>query len=225
MTTSLRTTDERAWRPQAFGTQRSQRIRDPLIEPLWDGDRVLVHLEAGGTTILDAEGVEVTLVPEIAAAAAEAVLTGRAVLDGYLTPQPITGGTGILGEIKVPTATEITTQLLLGRARTRKRELADAKPAPIASGDELVLVAVDLLSLDGEPLLDVPLLERKRLLESVLRPSHLVRLGPYIRLPVDTWLGSWRAQGFRAVAYKEANGRYRPGEKAEGWAVANIPPR
>ena len=184
-----------------------------------------MHIEAAGTTILDAEGAEVTLVPEIAAAAAEAILTERAVLDGYLTPQPISGGTGILGEIKVPTATEITTQMLLGRARTRKRELADAKPAPIAPGDELVLVAVDLLSLDGEPLLDVPLLERKRLLESVLRPSHLVRLGPYIRLPVDTWLGSWRAQGFRAVAYKEANGRYRPGEKAEGWAVANIPPR
>ena len=225
MTASARTIDERAWRPQAFGTQRSQRIRDPLVEPLWDGDRVLVHVEAGGTTILDAEGAEVTLVPEIAAAAAEAILTERAVLDGYLTPQPITGGTGILGEIKVPTATEITTQMLLGRARTRKRELADAKPAPIAPGDELVLVAVDLLSLDGEPMLDVPLLERKRLLESVLRPSHLVRLGPYIRLPVDTWLGSWRAQGFRAVAYKEANGRYRPGEKAEDWAVANIPPR
>lgn len=225
MTASVRTVDQRAWRPQAFGTQRSQRIRDPLIEPLWDGDRVLVHVEVGGTTILDADGAEVTLVPEIAAAAAEAILAEGAVLDGYLTPQPITGGTGILGEIKVPTATEITTQMLLGRARTRKRELADATPAPIAPGDELVLVAVDLLALDGEPLLDVPLLERKRLLESVLRPSHLVRLGPYIRLPVDTWLGSWRAQGFRAVAYKEANGRYRPGEKAEGWAVANIPPR
>ena len=225
MTVGAREVDQRAWRPQSFGTQRPQRIQDPLVEPLWDGDRVLVHVEADGVTILDLEGVEVDLVPDIAAAAAEALLAERAVLDGYLTPQPITGGKGIVGEIEVPTATQMAAQLLVGRSRTRKRELADAKPAPIAPGDELVLVVVDLLALDGETLLDVPLLERKRLLERVLRPSHLVRLGPYVRQPIDTWLGSWRAQGFRAIAFKDANGRYRPGEKADDWAVANIPPR
>jgi ATP-dependent DNA ligase len=225
MTAGPSTDDRRAWRPQSFGTQRSQRIRDPLVEPLWEGDRVLVHLEPGSVTIIDIEGEQVDLVPEIAAAAAEALAAGSAVLDGYLTPQPLRPGTGLVGEISVPTATEMTTQLLLGRARTRKRELADAKPAPVVPGDELALVVVDLLSLDDEPLLDVPLLERKRLLEGALRQSNLVRLGAYVRPPIDAWIGSWRSQGFRAIAFKEVNGRYRPGERADDWAVANIPTR
>ncbi len=225
MMASASTTDPRAWRPQSFGTQRTQRIRDPLVEPMWDGDRVLVHVEAGVALILDIEGERVELVPEIAEAATEALLADAAVLDGYLTPQPLAGISGMVGEVKAPTATEVATQMLLGRARTRKRELADSTPAPVAAGDELVFVAIDLLALDGEPLLDVPLLERKRLLESVLRPSHLVRVGPYVRPPIDAWVGSWRAQGFRALAFKEANGRYRPGERAEDWATANIPQR
>ncbi|HYM83181.1 MAG TPA: hypothetical protein VEY67_03395, partial [Candidatus Dormibacteraeota bacterium] len=104
-------------------------------------------------------------------------------------------------------------------------ELVDSTPAPVAPGDELVLVAIDLLALEGEPLLDIPLLERKRLLDSVLEPSHLVRLGAYVRPPIDPWIGSWRAQGFHAIAFKDANGRYRPGERADDWAVSNIPQR
>jgi ATP-dependent DNA ligase len=225
MTSSPSATERRAWRPQSFGTQRSQRIRDPLVEPMWEGDRVLIHIVADGVTIVDIEGGEVDLVPEIAEATVEALAAESAVLDGYLTPQPLSPGTGLVGEISVPTATEMTTQMLLGRARTRKRELADAKPAAIAPGDPLALVVVDLLSLDDEPLLDVPLLERKRLLEGAVRPSHLVRLGAYVRPPIDAWIGSWRSQGFRAIAFKEANGRYRPGERADDWAVANIPTR
>jgi hypothetical protein len=42
---------------------------------------------------------------------------------------------------------------------------------------------------------------------------------------VDRWLGSWRAFGFRRLAYKAANSRYAPGEKNQQWALADIPHR
>jgi hypothetical protein len=71
----------------------------------------------------------------------------------------------------------------------------------------------------------VPLLERRRILDSSIDESQLVRLGAYVRLPVDAWIGSWRAQGFRAVAYKAANSRYAPGATADDWATARIPRR
>jgi ATP-dependent DNA ligase len=90
---------------------------------------------------------------------------------------------------------------------------------------EVALVAVDLLWLDDEALIDVPLLERKRILESVLPESELIRRGVHVRPPVDTWLGSWRASGFSRLAYKSANSRYAPGEKNEQWALAEIPRR
>jgi len=41
--------------------------------------------------------------------------------------------------------------------------------------------------LDDESICDVPLLERRRLLESVLVESHLVRVGVFVKPPVDGW--------------------------------------
>ena len=78
------------------------------------------------------------------------------------------------------------------------------RAAPVVDGD-VALVVVDLLWLDDEPLLDVPLLERKRILESAVGESRLVRRGTFVRPPVDTWLGSWRSFGFSRMSYKAAN--------------------
>ena len=89
----------------------------------------------------------------------------------------------------------------------------------------MAFVAIDMLWLDGEPLFDVPLLERKRLLESVLAETDLIRVGQYVRPPIDTWIGSWRALGFSGMTFKAANGRYRPGTTAKDWATASMPRR
>ena len=81
----------------------------------------------------------------------------------------------------------------------------DSEDAPIA------FVAVDLVALDGEPLVEIPLLERKRLLESVLAEGDLVRRTPYVRHPAGTFIVTWRSFGFGGLAYKAANSRYVPG--------------
>ena len=83
----------------------------------------------------------------------------------------------------------------------------------------------DLLWVDDTSLLDIPLLERRRLLESVLVESDFVRLGAYIRPPIHTWVGSWRAQGFEGLTFKAANSRYRPGESNPEWVVSGMPRR
>jgi ATP-dependent DNA ligase len=115
----------------------------------------------------------------------------------------------------------------LGRRRSRTKppaiEQTERDPLPV-DGD-VALVAVDLLWLDDEPLLSVPLLERKRILESVLGESRLVRRGIYVRPPVDTWLGSWRSFGFSRLAYKAANSRYVPGATNPQWTVGDLPAR
>ncbi len=219
-------TDARAWRPQDFGKRRVQDVHDPIVEPLWDGDRVIVHVMPEGVAILDSVGEPIEVVPEIETAVAEASRATHLVLDGYLTPQAARTGEGaMLGEVDIPTAKDMTTQLLLGRGGEKRRGLADQPPPPVQAGDAIVFVCVDLLAIDGESLLDVPLLERKRLLDSSIDESQLVRLGVYVRPPVDPWVGAWRSQGFRALAYKDANGRYRPGVAVDGWAMALIPKR
>ncbi len=61
--------------------------------------------------------------------------------------------------------------------RRARAEILDA----LADGEDHAFVAIDLLWLDGEPLDDVPLLERKRLLDTVLAQSRLVRVTPFVR--------------------------------------------
>ena len=219
------------WRPQLFGNRRAGDIADPLIEPLWTGPRVLALVDHDIVRLTDADGVEVSgheeIREDLAAGAAATML-----IEAYLTPEPIRGVDEIVprDEITVPRGSQALSQMFLGRRGPRAERFpnrADEAPPRSAadSTSEVALVAVDLLWLDDDALLDVPLLERKRILESVLPESYLIRRGVHVRPPVDTWLGSWRAFGFSRLAYKAANSRYVPGEKNQQWATAQIPLR
>jgi hypothetical protein len=196
----------RAWRPQSVGRGKYRDVHDPLIEPLWNGTRVLAHVDRGAATMIDA------------------------VLDGFLTTDPARSGEGIVlsSGVEAPSAVQMTRQLLIGGSPDRDARvdaLRGDEPEPEELGEHLVFVAVDLLALDGEALLDIPLLERKRLLDAVVSEAELVRLGIHVRPPIDPWLATWRSLGFRSLVYKAANSRYRPGEPNEAWAAASIPTR
>jgi len=95
----------------------------------------------------------------------------------------------------------------------------------IFSGVLVAFVAIDLLWLDGDPLLEVPLLERKRVLDSVIEPTELVRLGVYVRPPVETWISTWRRLGFIGLSVRAANSRYHPGEERPDWTLTPMPRR
>lgn len=89
-----------------------------------------------------------------------------------------------------------------------------------AAGPESVencFIAVDLLELDGQELFDVPLLERRRLLESVITENARVRVTPAVRPPIDASVSVWRALGFAFYVAKHANSRYLPGERNPDW--------
>ena len=81
------------------------------------------------------------------------------------------------------------------------------------------LMAVDLLRVDGASLLDVPLLERKRLLESVIAAGPLLRLSSHVRPPVDPWVATWKSMGLAGGILKAANSRYHPSEDTIEWRV------
>ena len=139
MSAPIRTADPRSWRPQAFGPRRAQEIADPVIEPLWDGDRVVVHASTAGVTILDGDGAEVDALPEVTTAVADALMAGSVAIDGYLTPQAARTSEGaILGEVAVPGSREMTAQIFIGRGRDRRRELAESEAPVVRPGDPLV---------------------------------------------------------------------------------------
>lgn len=94
-------------------------------------------------------------------------------------------------------------------------------------GGRRVFAAFDLLEVDGESLLDVPLLERKRHLEGLLRPSLNVRLTSYVTQGLRSWHDTLQTQGFRRVILKAWNSTYAPGQMNDDWLVMDKikPPR
>jgi ATP-dependent DNA ligase len=212
--------DPLEWRPQLpLVTRVPVRIPDPIVEPLWSGERVLVHVDrpdgvAPRVRIIDRYGIDLAPVDaDVAAAVGDATLATDAILDGVLTNEATRDGVGtaIVTEAHRPAAS-----MLLGSAGgepgvTVSRRASDGADTPEA------FVAFDLLRVDGQSLLDVPLLERRRLLESVLAQGPLVRVSIICRPPIDPWVATWQASGLRGAMLKAANGRYVPGDRTPEW--------
>ena len=214
--------DPHDWRPQeARRSRRTPEIRDPILEPFWQGVRVLAHFRAQHEgrdepllELIADDGEEVSyLARETAQALARSIMALNAVVDGILTPQATADpvGTSMVASAYVP-----ATSFLMPR---RPEVTHEPRRDHLPQGDELAFVALDLLSVDGQQLLDLPLLERKRLLESLFVVGHLVRVSPYTRPPVKPWLNSWKSAGFRGLMMKAANSRYRPGGETSEWVL------
>lgn len=217
--------------PEFGGGVRS--IPDPIVEPRWSGVHVLAASD-GRTAEMFEPGGAVDAHDDLLEAfrATIATTADSVVVEGWLTCQVASGDVGTYTgpDDAMPSATAYIGTVLLGSRSGRRQEAIERLEAAqaerdIGSGEPVDLVVVDLLWLDGATLFDVPLQERKRLLESVVPPSDRIRPGVHVRPPIDTWVGSWRAQGFGGLTYKAANSRYRPGERASDWATAPMPRR
>jgi hypothetical protein len=220
------------WRPMAFGFQEAKTIRDPVCEPLWAGRRVFAAVADGRVALRGEEGEPLEGFKGLREAISTSVYAGEALLDGYLLPAPLRATVGAeapLGMDSTPTANEMSRQMVMGSGgvnrNKEKLRIAEERRVEVHPAEPTAFVAIDLLWLDGEPLIDVPLLERKRHLDSVVVDHELVRRTVIVRPPVEAWYGQWRALGFREFAVKSANSRYRPGTASDHWTTAFIPKR
>src|SRR4051794_25589745 len=177
----------RDWRPQRVAASKNKpRVENPVAEPIWSGTRVLVLFrdaespdEWGTVEVMDETGADaVPLARRAFDQLRRSILAGEAVIDGIVTDQTLDSGVSM--------------------------EFDSARPE---LGRDLSFVVVDLLRIDGQTLFDVPLLERKRLLEGLVQQSPLVRVSPWVTPPFDAWLRTWRSAGFRGAIIKGANSR------------------
>jgi len=191
--------DPREWRPQRLDVRASVAyIDNPIAEPVWSGTRVLAFFheaeqpdEWGRVEVIDEEGDDASgSAPRAFDHLRRSILAREAVIDGIVTEQTVDPGVSME---------------------------FDANRAGL--GKDLAFVVVDLLRIDHQTLFDVPLLERKRLLEGMIQQSPLVRLSPWVTPPIHAWLRTWRSAGFKGAIVKAANSRYVPGSMTVEWAI------
>lgn len=191
--------DPRDWRPLRIDSSKGVAYVDnPVAEPIWSGTRVLAFFhdavnpdQWGDVEAIDEDGTDARpLAPRAFDDLRRKVMARDAVLDGIVTNQTIDPGVSM-----------------------------EFDPNRPEQGKDLAFVAVDLLRVDEQPLFDVPLLERKRLLEGVIEQSPLVRISPWITPPIHPWLRTWKAAGFRGAIVKAANSRYVPGSTTIEWVI------
>jgi DNA ligase D-like protein (predicted ligase) len=177
---------------------------DFLFEIKWDGIRALAFFGRGVARV---QGRKLTdssdRYPEITAALEK--LPGEGVLDGEVV---------VLGPDGRPDF-----QRVLIREQTHSREAALLK----ARAHPVAYIAFDLLYRDGEPLFDVPLLERRRLLSELLRepPPPLVE-STYVVGRGEAFYREAAARGLEGVVAKRLDSRYLPGERTRDWLKLKV---
>ncbi|GAA2228357.1 ATP-dependent DNA ligase [Herbiconiux moechotypicola] len=169
-------------------------------EPKWDGFRGIVSFD-GDTVEIGSRGAKplTRYFPELTEALAR-LLPRRCVLDGeVVVPR---------GE---PGAQRLDWEALSQRihpAESRIRKLAEETPA--------LFVAFDLLSLDGEDLLDWPFERRRDALEEfagpLASPLHVTRTTRDVEL-ARTWLERFEGAGLDGVVAKPLAAPYAPGKR------------
>jgi bifunctional non-homologous end joining protein LigD len=179
-------------RPKAVREQAE--LPNHILEPAWEGTRVLVRIGHGEPQFIGYDG-PVDGPRELFDAIRAETRCTSAILDGVL-----------VANWEDDRDLEVDPE---GNAFTR-----DLPPRQIFS-------AFDLLEVDGDSLVEVPLLERKRHLEGLVTPSQNVRLTAFVTRGLRAWRETLTGLGFRRVVLKDWNSPYFPGQTASSWLIVD----
>ncbi|HLE59658.1 MAG TPA: DNA ligase D [Candidatus Limnocylindria bacterium] len=106
---------------------------------------------------------------------------------------------------------------------TRRRAAGGPRPsAEERAAIPIAYLAFDLLHLDGQSLIRVPLESRKRLLRSVLRPHPLVRYASHVVGEGREFLRAAADQGLEGIVAKRRTGIYQPGQRSRDWLKVKL---
>ncbi|SFQ42454.1 bifunctional non-homologous end joining protein LigD [Amycolatopsis arida] len=168
----------------------------------WGGRRAEVRAQGGRVSVLDEDGADLTaLLPELRGLGEQLGAT-EALLDGELV------AFDAAAEATRPSPEALRRRLAATGAQQARR-LADRAP--------VVYLPFDVLHLAGRSCLDLPYLERRRLLAGLglegphwRVPEHHVGGGPAV-------LRTSRQHGLAGMIAKRAGGRYLPGRPSPDW--------
>jgi bifunctional non-homologous end joining protein LigD len=158
-----------------------------LFEPKWDGYRALGYVHGGEATLRSRNGNDLTSrFGPVARELPKALRSPDAVVDGEVCA-------------------------LDEQGRPSFSAMQQGKP-----GTPLVYEVFDLLELDGETCVGLPLTERRERLEALLAPSRVVQVSGVFD-DGEALFEAAREQGLEGVVAKRAASRYQEGRRGRDW--------
>ena len=159
-----------------------------LFEVKWDGYRALATMRSGELTLTSRNGNDLTeRFRPIVSRIERAIKTPDCVLDGEVCALDEEGRATF-------------SAMQQGKTSTR-----------------YIYVAFDVLEVEGEPLIDLPLTERHKRLEALIdRRNKVVQLSEAFEDGQALYEAAKR-QGFEGIVAKKADSRYLPGKRSRDW--------
>jgi len=175
-----------------------------IFEVKWDGVRCLLHLSQGEVRLQSRSLRDVTAIyPEVASASDE-IDASAAVIDGEIVA---------LDESKRPSF-----ELLQKRINLHSADEIEAASERIPT----TLYSFDLLYLDGENLMNMPLEERKDRLRRILRGGPRLEYSDHVERDGVAFYRKAEEMGLEGVVAKRKGSIYQPGIRSSDWLKIRI---
>jgi DNA ligase 1 len=189
--------------PVPYGETYAELAGDAwIVEDKFDGVRAQAHVCDGQVTLFSRRLNDVTAAyPEVAAALA--TFTREAIFDGEIV--------AIRDERVLPFRTL--------QARLQRKIVDESLRAEVP----VAYVVFDLLALDGDLLIDEPLIGRRERLADLLSTGAHLKLSPFDRVDestpaqVNERFEAARARGNEGLMLKRAGAPYLPGRRGKWW--------
>ena len=191
--------DERPIRPMLAKTGKPFDSEDFFFEPKWDGLRAILFLQEGrielqNRNLRDATGSY----PELQKIS-DRIRAKAAIIDGEVV---------VLREDGVPD---------FGRLQARFGVDDPKRIDILGRTTPVTYVAFDLLHLEGQDIITLPLVERKKRLKSIAKESPYLLYGEHIEAEGTRFFKEATSRGFEGVIGKESRSQYVPGLRTDSW--------
>ena len=182
----------------AATTEKPFSSPDWFFEPKLDGYRTIAVINEDTVRLLSRNGLDVTEKYTPVAGNLKKQPAAQLVLDGEI--------------IALDEHGKLCFQCLQGFLDSMHRQSNQVKEKTI-----ILYYVFDILYLDGYSLLDVPLAQRKKLLERILNPSPSVRLLEHFEGDGTSIYRGAIEQGLEGIIAKRKDSLYRPGQRSLDW--------
>jgi bifunctional non-homologous end joining protein LigD len=191
--------DKRPIRPMLARTGEPFDDKNYFFEPKWDGLRAILFLRERKLELQNRNLRDATRsYPELQKIV-HGVRAKSAIIDGEVV---------VLSEDGTPDFGRL--QARFGVEDPRRVEVL-GKTTPVT------YVAFDLLHIDGEDVTTHPLVERKKLLKSIVKEGPYLLYGDHIEAEGIRFFKEATSRGFEGVIAKENKSQYLPGLRTDYW--------